>query len=339
MSIRFACPACERKLKLAESFAGRRIKCPACESVVRVPNEPDAVSPAVAGSSGRTEARVPGQPRRETPGTRSRLRRKLQSHAEFDDLEECHDDSAVPVNAPSQVVARRARTSGKASGRSKQQAVQPSLGMGQAGLILLAVLNVIAIPLNVVSWIVIAAADPTSQALVIVIVVGVLTEVGMILGMVLTTAGSRWQRSRLVGHFAAILRFLSVVAVLLRYLPGLPPTAVMLAVILSLGFRAAGFVVFTEFLRGLAKEGGHDTIASRARFTQIGTVVGVGGVVVTLLIIVLTKPDRQAAVVLLGVASIFGFLGTLATLAYVVLLILLAMRLKSESQSPARPSR
>jgi hypothetical protein len=59
MAIEFACPGCQKALRVADEFAGRNAKCPNCETVVQVPAaaEPSAeplqpaVPPAAAGGA------------------------------------------------------------------------------------------------------------------------------------------------------------------------------------------------------------------------------------------------------------------------------------------------
>lgn len=45
MPISVACPECEKRLKVADTVAGKKIRCPACKAVVAVPDADDFVEP------------------------------------------------------------------------------------------------------------------------------------------------------------------------------------------------------------------------------------------------------------------------------------------------------
>ncbi len=55
MPIALGCPKCSKKLKLADTLAGKAVKCPQCATVLRVPGTAAAVKPAPA-------ARPPAKP-------------------------------------------------------------------------------------------------------------------------------------------------------------------------------------------------------------------------------------------------------------------------------------
>lgn len=40
MPLEFACPSCQRKLRLADEYAGQQVRCPACEAVNTAPSQP-----------------------------------------------------------------------------------------------------------------------------------------------------------------------------------------------------------------------------------------------------------------------------------------------------------
>lgn len=62
MPIRFACPHCEKTLKVDDRFAGRRAKCPNCRVPIDIPEQTPAAASTVAANAGATN-----EPGREDP--------------------------------------------------------------------------------------------------------------------------------------------------------------------------------------------------------------------------------------------------------------------------------
>lgn len=56
MPIRVNCPGCQRKLKIADKLAGRRLRCPACQAVVEVPGVPSDPSDTATNTLAVTSA-------------------------------------------------------------------------------------------------------------------------------------------------------------------------------------------------------------------------------------------------------------------------------------------
>ncbi len=50
MTIEIQCPACQRKLRVPEKFAGKRAKCPGCQGVVEIPAGAGSAEAAPAGA-------------------------------------------------------------------------------------------------------------------------------------------------------------------------------------------------------------------------------------------------------------------------------------------------
>jgi hypothetical protein len=61
MSILISCPKCQKKLKLAETLLGKKIKCPACAAIITVEGEASAAPPAD------DDEEVPRRPAKKAP--------------------------------------------------------------------------------------------------------------------------------------------------------------------------------------------------------------------------------------------------------------------------------
>ncbi len=70
MTIEIQCPACQRKLRVPEKFAGKRAKCPGCQGVVEIPGGGSASKAAPAQAApgeAKPAARRPAAAKREEP--------------------------------------------------------------------------------------------------------------------------------------------------------------------------------------------------------------------------------------------------------------------------------
>lgn len=67
MTIRFTCPACDKRLKVDDRFAGRQVDCPRCGRVLSIPAIPSAAtSTGAARATGAVSAAPPPASRRPT---------------------------------------------------------------------------------------------------------------------------------------------------------------------------------------------------------------------------------------------------------------------------------
>jgi len=69
VTIEIQCPACQRKLRVPEKFAGRRAKCPGCQGVVEIPA--DAGSGAAAPAGAKPGRPQPAAAKRKEPAVES----------------------------------------------------------------------------------------------------------------------------------------------------------------------------------------------------------------------------------------------------------------------------
>lgn len=325
MPIRFACDECARSLNVRDSLAGRRIRCPHCAQELVVPQ-------AVAKTGTQTKAKpnpTPTLPTTTTgptkqpapqavdtpqarPGTPARPKRSQtaprREGGQYDEPRECFGGGTP--------------SDGSMRGRSRGTHVDRR--RVRAGLTLTAIATVVNVLVSIVFYIPAMTVRTTGLGgteLIFGTVVGALAQFAEFAGIVLAVGGSSRTRFRLLGYSAAFTRLAAAGAGLATFAPAIP---VLVATLASSGLGTIGAMVLLQFMKSLARESGHERLASRALFAQVGMGFGFAGLFSVLVTAEVTYRTLSVSPFLTVIAAVGGILALLAGISYLVLLIQVA---------------